>query len=177
MKTTHAIALGFLLVVSLAAFKATERQPSTGAALAARSSFGGVIDGRLRTEMHGAAKYGVVAGRGGAPTVLTISLGETDTNASILFTRTNGGRLGPGTYAVTGRDDGTDEIRALVMTGSAERPTGVFRGHSGTLVITSAGDNILRGSFRIEATGFLGTDPSADDLRIRASGGFTAVRQ
>jgi len=169
MKTTHAIALGSLLVLSLAAFRASERPAR--AALAARSSFAGVIDGRLRTAMSGAAKYGVVGN------VLAISLGATDTNASVLFTRTNGTRLTPGTYTVTGRDDGTDEVRALVMTGSAERPTGVFRGHAGTLVIMSAEDNILRGSFRIEATGFLATDPSADRLPIRASGGFTAVRQ
>ena len=63
--------------------------------------------------------------------MFTLSLGADGADGSVLFTRTNGGRLTPGTYAISGRDDGSDEIRALVMTGSATRPTGVFRGHVG----------------------------------------------
>ena len=74
------------------------------------------------------------------------------------------------------RDNGTDQIRALVMTGSAEQPTGVFRGHAGTLVITSVSDNVIRGSYQVDATGFLASDPAAENKNIRASGGFTALR-
>lgn len=62
------------------------------------------------------------------------------------------------------------------MSGSAERPTGVFRGQSGTLVITSVSDNLIRGSYQVDATGFLANDPAAEDQNIRATGAFTAVR-
>jgi hypothetical protein len=60
--------------------------------------------------------------------------------------------------------------------GDAEHPNGVFRADSGTLVVTSTGDNVIRGSFRVDATGFLAADPANEDRQIRASGGFTAFR-
>jgi hypothetical protein len=63
-----------------------------------------------------------------------------------------------------------------LVTGSAEHPTGVFRGHGGTLTSTSVHDNEIRGSFEVDATGFLAADPTADDREIRASGSFAAVR-
>ena len=76
-----------------------------------------------------------------------------------------------------GRDDGTDEIRALVMTGSATRPTGVFRGQSGYLIVTSATDNVMRGRFQVQATGFLASDPADETRPMKATGMFTATRE
>jgi hypothetical protein len=35
---------------------------------------------------------------------------------------------------------------------------------------------VIRGSYRVEATGLLAADPAAEDKAIRATGGFTAVR-
>jgi hypothetical protein len=166
MKTTRAIALGTALVMYLAAFTA----------FTLHGSFASSIAGDVRLELHGGASFGTVDGRGTAPTVFTISLGAGNADGSILFTRPSGTRLVAGTYRITGRDDGSDELRALVMTGSAEQPTGVFRGRSGTLVITSVSDNVIRGSYRVEAIGFLAADPAAEDKAIRATGGFTAVR-
>ena len=166
MKTTRAIALGSALVMYLAAFTS----------FTTHGSFASRIVGDARLELHGGASFGTVDGRGAAPTVFTISLGVGNADGSILFTRPSGTRLVAGTYRITGRDDGSDEVRALVMTGSAERPTGVFRGRAGTLVIRSVSDNVIRGSYRVEATGFLAADPAAEDKAIRATGGFTAVR-
>ena len=166
MKTIRAIALGSALVMYLAAF----------ASFTTHGSFASTIVGDERLELRGGASFGTVDGRGAAPTVFTISLGAGNADGSILFTRPNGMRLVVGTYRITGRDDESDEVRALVMTGSAERPTGVFRGRSGTLVIRSVSDNVIRGSYRVEATGFLAADPAAEDKAIRATGGFTAVR-
>jgi hypothetical protein len=163
MTTTRAIGLGSLLVLSLAAFTAT-------------SSFSGIVTGGLRAEMHGDAKFGVVDGRGTMPSVFTLSLGAKGANGSILFTRPAGTRLTPGTYAIAGRDDGSDDLRALVMTGSAEHPTGVFRGRSGTVTVTSVSDNVIRGSYRVKAVGFVAVDPEVEDREIVASGGFTALR-
>jgi hypothetical protein len=170
MKSAYPIALGSLLVLALAAFTAEEH------AARGDASFAASISGDIHTTLRGDAKYGVVNGKGDAPTVFTLSLGANGRDGSVLFTRTNGVRIVPGTYAVTGRDDGTDEVRALVMTGSAEHPNGVFRADSGTLVVTSTGDNVIRGSFRVDATGFLAADPANEDRQIRASGGFTAFR-
>ncbi|HUR93919.1 MAG TPA: hypothetical protein VMY76_05020 [Gemmatimonadales bacterium] len=163
MWTPRAAALSFLMLVTLAF-------------TAGVSSFAGLIDGAIRTELSGDATFGVVNGHGATPSVFTLSLTATGTEGSILFTRPGGMRLAPGTYAITGRDDGSDDIRVLVMTGAADHPTGVFRGRSGTLRITSVTDNVIRGSYRVEATGFLAADPGAEDKAIRATGGFTARR-
>ena len=109
--------------------------------------------------------------------MFTLSLGADGTDGSVLFTRTNGGRLTPGTYAISGRDDGSDELRVLVMTGSATRPTGVFRAQSGHLTITSATDNVIRGRFQVQATGFFASDPADETRPMKATGMFTATRE
>ena len=93
----------------------------------------------------------------------------------MLFTRASGARLSIGTYQVSANDDGTDDIRALVVTGSPTRPTGVFQAHSGELVITSVGDSTIRGFFRLEATGFLATEPEREDRSVSAAGTFAAA--
>ena len=37
-------------------------------------------------------------------------------------------------------------------------------------------DNVIRGSYRIDATGFVATDPDDESREIRAAGAFTALR-
>ena len=37
------------------------------------------------------------------------------------------------------------------MTGSATRPSGVFRAHAGYLIVTSATHNVIRGRFEVAA--------------------------
>ena len=63
------------------------------------------------------------------------------------------------------------------MTGSATRPTGVFRGQSGYLIVTSATDNVIRGRFQVMATGFLASDPADESRPMKATGMFTATRE
>ena len=162
MTTTRAIALAWL-ALSLAAYTST-------------SSFAGSVTGGLRAVMHGDATFGVVDGHGATPSVFTLSLGPKGKDGSILFTRTSGRRLIPGTYTITGRDDGSDDVRALIMTGSVERPSGVFRGHAGSITVSSMSDNVIRGSYRIDATGFVATDPNDESREVRAAGAFTALR-
>ena len=98
-------------------------------------------------------------------------------NITATFSTTATSQSNVGTYAIGGQDDGSDHIMALVMTGTASRPTGVFRGHSGYLIITSATDNVLRGRFEVDATGFLASDPENEGRPIRATGMFTATSQ
>jgi hypothetical protein len=175
MKTMTALGLSSLIVLTLAAFTGAAR-PTIAPAPSESSSFFAELHGALHASPRGRARFGTVEGGPGS-TTFSLSLGADGADGSVLFTRTNGGRLTPGTYAVSGRDDGTDEIRALVMTGSATRPTGVFRGHAGYLIVTSATDNVLRGRFEVAATGFLASDPADESRPMKATGMFTATRE
>jgi hypothetical protein len=176
MKSAATLALlSSLIVLVLAAF--TARGRSAHPRRLEASYFRAEMHGVIHVSPHGTARFGVADGRDGGPGVLTLSLGGNSADASVLFTRTDGTRLAPGTYAIDGRDDGATGIRALVMAGSAIHPTGVFRGRSGYLVITSASDSIIRGRFELDATGFLASDPADETRSIRATGMFSATRQ
>jgi hypothetical protein len=176
MKTVTTLAMSSLIVLALAAFTTRER-PAPLLPLVEPSSFLAEMHGDLHVSPRGEAKFGTVEGRDGRPEVFTLSLGADGPSGSVLFTRTNGARLFPGTYAIGGRDDGSDEIRALVMTGTATRPTGVFRGRSGYIIVTSATDNLIEGRFEFDATGFLASDPENESRPMRATGMFTATRR
>ena len=176
MKTTTSLGLSSLIVLTLAAFTGAPR-PTILPVPSESSSFYAELHGDLHASPRGGtARFGAVEGGAGGA-MFTLSLGADGADGSVLFTRTNGARLTPGTYAVSGRDDGTDEIRALVMTGSATRPTGVFRGQSGYLIVTSATDNVIRGRFEVAATGFLASDPADESRPMKATGMFTATRE
>jgi hypothetical protein len=175
MKTPSALGMSSLIVLTLAALTGAAR-PTRLPAPTESSSYFAELHGDVHASARGTARFGTVEGRTGG-TVFTLSLGADSPDGSVLFTRTNGGRLTPGTYAVSGRDDGSDEIRALVMTGPATPPTGVFRGRSGHLIVTSATDNVVRGRFQVEATGFLASDPADETRPMKAIGMFTATRR
>lgn len=175
MKTTVALGLSSLIVLMLAGFAGPAR-PTTTPGAAGSSSFLAELHGDLHASPRGVARFGAVESRTGSA-VFTLSLVADGPDGAVLFTRTNGARLMPGTYAISGRDDGSDEVRALVMTGSATRPTGVFRGQSGYLIVTSATDNVIRGRFEVVARGFLAADPADEHRPMRATGMFTATRQ
>jgi hypothetical protein len=176
VKTATTLGLTSLIVLTLGAFTITER-PADHPSIADASYFlAEMHGGDVHANPKGTATYGVVESPDG-PQVFALSLGGDGASGSVLFTRTNAGRLFPGTYAVGGRDDGTDEIRALVVTGTATHPTGVFRGQSGYLIVTSADDNVIRGRFKLDATGFVAAAPDDETRRIEAVGMFTAMRQ
>jgi hypothetical protein len=175
MNTTTAMGLSSLIMLTSAAFT-PERRPTMRPAPAAVSFYLAELHGDLHASPRGTATFGWVGGGDGAQAVFTLSLGADDTNGSVLFTRMNRARLVPGTYAVSGRDDGSDEIRALVMTGTASQPTGVFRGQSGYLIVTSATDNVIQGRFQVDAKGFLASNPADESRPMRATAMFTATR-
>jgi hypothetical protein len=176
MKPTTMLVLSSLIVLALAAFDTKER-PAGRPPLAETSAFLAELHGDLHMSTRGEATFGVVQTGDGRPIVLILSLGAHGADGSILFTRTRGGRIFPGTYAVGGQDNDSDEIRALIMTGPATRPTGVFQSHSGYLIITSTSENVIRGRFQFDATGFLASDPENENRPMRATGMFTATRQ
>ena len=160
-----AIALGMGSLIFLTASTLSAR-----AARDADAAFHAEIVGDITARTSGDARFGV------AENVFTISLGARGDEGSVLFTRRSGARLVPGTYTISDRPDGTDDLRALVMTGSATRPTGVFRGHAGSLIVTYASEREIRGTFRLEADGFLAASPEIEGRPIKVSGTFSASR-
>ncbi len=176
MKTTITLGLGALAVLTLAAFH-EGAVPAHRAAPADSSSFLAELHGDLHASPRGTASFGMVEGLGGATDVFTLTIGTEESSGSVLFTRAQGGPLVPGTYAITDRGDGSDEVRVLVLTGTATKPTGVFQGQSGRLIITSANEEVIEGRFTIEARGFLASNPDDESRPMQATGMFTATRR
>jgi len=176
MKTTITLGLGALAVLTLAAFHAGAA-PAHRAAPADSSSFLAELHGDVHANPRGRASFGMVEGADDAADVFTLTIGTEESTGSVLFTRMQGGPLVPGTYAITDRGDGRDEIRVLVLTGTTTQPTGVFQGRSGHLIITSANDAVIQGRFAVEARGFLASNPDDESRPMQATGMFTATRR
>jgi hypothetical protein len=173
MHTTTAVGLSSLIMLALGAFTHDQRSPMRLASVEA-SFYLAEMHGALHASPRGIARFGTVGGDG-AQAVFTLSMGGDGSAGSVLFTRLGGAPLVPGTYAVSDRGDGSDEIHALVMTGTPSRPTGVFRGQSGHLIVTLATDSLIEGRFRVDAKGFLASDPADESQPMRATGMFTAT--
>ena len=169
MTTTITFGLGSVLLLLTAAFT------PVGSAGEEYSSFLGEVHGAMTAIPRGDATFGSVPAEDGRPGSFSLSLGARGNDGAVLFTRASGARLSIGTYQVSANDDGTDDIRALVVTGSPTRPTGVFQAQSGELVITLVSDSTIRGFFRLEATGFLATEPEREDRTVSAAGTFAAA--
>ena len=166
MQRVIRISLGLVALASAVAFTRSADTIRTG------SSFNVSVDGAVTAAASGLAVYGSVRGDERSP-AFTISLGGSSAATSILFTR-QGGPLTPGTYPITDENSQVG-VRALVMTGSAHHPGGVFRADSGVLTVTAASDSTLSGEFRLRASGFLAGAPDDEGRRITASGRFDAV--
>ncbi len=123
------------------------------------------------TTLRGGAEFGQARGSHDGPFVIT--LGAHAKDGAVVLTRWDGGQPWAGHYRIT--DEPTDDgIQALVVTGSIERPTGVFRAHHGTVSITSSSLRRMAGHFELEAAGFLAAEPNREDRELRVRGSFTA---
>ncbi len=136
-----------------------------------RSSFSAVMTGDVAAAARGEAEFGLVpAGPGAAPT-MSVSLGARSGSGAVVFTRAGSPDLLPGVYQVS--EQGS--VRALVVTGTPTKPTGVFRAQQGVLTITQTSDKSITGEFQLEATGFRASEPMEEDRRVSISGKFTAL--
>jgi len=169
MTTTVSFGLGSVLLLLTAAFT------PIGPAGEEHSAFLGEVHGAMTATPRGDATFGSVPAVDGRPGTFSLSLGARGDEGAVLFSRATGARLSIGTYRVSANDEVGDDIRALVVTGSPTRPTGVFQAQSGELVITSVSDSTIRGFFRLEAAGFLATDPEREDRTVSAAGTFAAT--
>jgi hypothetical protein len=140
-----------------------------------RSSFRAEVRGAVAISASGDAEFGAVQNHDHSPGAFVVSLGVCSDQGAILFTRTNRTPLGVGRYRISEAADGADEILALILTGSASRPTGVFRGQSGWLIVTKASERLLAGWFQIDGAGFRAAEPERDDRRVSATGSFSAA--
>jgi hypothetical protein len=103
----------------------------------------------------------------------TITLGAEGSSGAILFTSLDDGIPLPGRYELnSSRDAG---FRASYVAGSAERPAGLFRADVGVLEITASSADHISGQFSFTGTGFMTSDPSAEDFRITVEGAFTST--
>ena len=168
MKTVLFAGLSAVAIVSLTAFARVAPVTHRNHAFTAE------LTGDATAQFFGDATFARVEGGIGAPTLFTLDLGQESSGGAVLFTRASGSRLSLGTYTISDRGDGSDDLQALVMLGHTERPTGVFRAQSGTLTITSASDTVLAGSFTLAANGFMASAPAAEDRQVSASGSFRA---
>jgi hypothetical protein len=142
---------------------------------ATRSAFIAALRGTDAGSAMGKAEFGSVPSGNTSSSAFVVSLGSRGNQSAILFSRASGTPLGVGRYHISDRGDGTDEILALVMTGSATNPTGVFRGRSGWLIVTAASDRLLTGRFHVDGVGFVAAEPEVEDRPMIATGSFSAT--
>jgi len=137
-----------------------------------RSWFEAYTSGARTMALRGTASYGTVGGDGAGAFVLT--LGAAAPEGAVLFTRADGRPLTPGVYAL--REDPARGVQALVITGSATRPTGAYRARSGILTISGTRGDLLDGYFSIDAVGFAADAPADEGQELQVRGAFTAMR-
>jgi hypothetical protein len=135
------------------------------------ASFNAAVAGAVSGAASGDAEFGVVPGDPGSAPAVTVSLGARGSGGAVVFTLIGGGELKPGVYNIS--EEGN--LRALVVTGTPNRPTGVFRVKAGTLTISQASGRSLQGKFRLDAEGFLASAPDNENQRVSVSGEFTAA--
>lgn len=149
--------------------------PVDAAGATGHSSYLAEVRGDVVASASGDAEFGAITAGDGSSSGFTVSLGGRGRQSAILFTRRGGSPLAVGRYRISDAGSGADEIQALVVTGSPTRPTGVFRGRSGWLVITAASDRVLTGRFQVDGVGFLAVEPEVEDRPVNVAGWFSAA--
>jgi hypothetical protein len=129
------------------------------------------LRGATAATLRGTAEFGRARGSHDAPFVIT--LGAEAEEGAVVLTRWDGSRPWAGEYRITA-DSADDGIQALVVTGSIEHPTGVFRARSGRIAITRSSLRQMAGRFELEAVGFTTDEPDREDRELQVRGSFTA---
>jgi hypothetical protein len=139
------------------------------------SSFHAEVRGDVTSTAGGEAEFGAVQNPDRSSGAFVVSLGVCGQQSAVLFTRRTGAPLAVGRYRVSAGADGENEVLALVLTGSPTRPTGVFLGEAGWLVVTAASDRFIAGRFELDAPGFVAAEPQRQDRHVNVIGSFSAA--
>jgi hypothetical protein len=132
--------------------------------------FAATVTGAVEARPRGEAAFGVVA-QDGAPGTFSITLDAPGSDGAVVLTGRSTERPRPGrVYRIS--EGGL--FQALYIAGSAERPSGVFRGIRGTVEVLSASPTTIEARFRIEARGFLAAAPADESREVTVAGWFTA---
>ena len=135
----------------------------------ARSRFEAHTTGAKDLTLFGSAEFGLVRGADGSgPFVL--ALGAHSTTGAVLFTGADDVQPGPGVYRLSPEPD--KGIQALVVTGSPERPSGVFRARGRNLTITRSAGDLIEGRFDLVAVGFEAANPGDESRELVVQGTF-----
>jgi hypothetical protein len=172
-----------LVVASVAQAQSLESRPSLigpggvprSQEAAGPSSFHAEVRGGVIGSASGNAEFGAVRNPGRSPGAFVVSLGVCGEQSAILFTRRSGAVLDVGRYRISAAAEGETEILALVLAGSPTRPTGVFSGEAGWLVVTAASARLIAGQFHIDAVGFAAAEPPREDRHVNVTGSFSAA--
>jgi hypothetical protein len=165
-----------LVVASFAQAQSLESRSSLigGQETTAPSAFRAVVRGDVTSTAWGEAEFGAVQNPDRSPGAFVVSLGVCGEQSAILFTRRSGAALDVGRYRISTSADDENEVLALVLTGSPTRPTGVFSGEAGWLVVTAASARLTAGQFHIAAVGFTAAEPRREDRHVNVTGSFSA---
>jgi hypothetical protein len=135
--------------------------------------FAATVSGAVEARPRGDAVFGLVQ-QPGAPAAFSITLTSPGSEGAVVLTGRSGERPLPGrTYRITEIGEG-GAFQALYLAGSAEWPMGVFHATNGTLEVLAAGPDRIEARFRLDARGFLATEPEQENRRIAVTGWFTA---
>jgi hypothetical protein len=152
----------------------TVRGGFTAEPAAKASMFEASMHGAVQARPQGAAAFGAL--ESGSGPLFALNLGAYSEQGAIVLTRRGSARPAVGVYPVSQSWAAANEdFHGLMVTGSPEHPTGVFRAEGGSVTITSSTAERISGTFELFGTGFLATDPEDESRELVVSGSFSAT--
>ena len=138
------------------------------------SMFEATMHGAVQARPQGAAEFGALESGGDA--LFALNLGAYSEQGAIVLTRRGAGRPAVGVYPVSESwAPAGEDFHGLMVTGSPERPSGVFRAEGGSVTITSSTAERISGTFELHGNGFLASDPENENRELVVSGSFSAT--
>lgn len=120
--------------------------------------------------------YGRLPDKDGQGARISVSLGATNPDGSLILTLNAEDPPRPGTYAVT--DDwraAGPAFHAALVAGSVNLPLGWFEGVAGTVTVTDTADGVLSGKFEVRGRGWLRNNPGDENRWVTVRGRFHAM--
>jgi len=147
------------------------------------NSFTATLSGDTSHTFEGEAIFGVSTSQTHENWVIVLSRGTPgglDFDAIAIGRHRSGTPIGEGTYVIEDAEDDTledDDIDAVyILRRSEDGALGQYNSLSGTLTITSADSDEVRGEFTFTTSHYLSSGSFEDVIDLTISGSFTAIR-